>query len=369
MTLMRTPRSVGLSITNQCNLRCVYCSHFSSAGDVDYDLSTEEWLTFFSELGLCQVMNLVIEGGEPLFRKDLRLLLESIVSNRMRYSILTNGLLIDDNIASFIASTGRCNIVQVSLDGSNPAHHDPLRGTNSFLKAVNGIKILQKHNVPVTVRVTIHKQNVNDLSDIAEFLLDELKIGGISTNVAGRLGLCQSSPDDVMMSVDEYSMAMEELLHLSRKYQGRISAQSGPLADAVNWMKMERASQSQQIAPIMIGHLTGCGGVFKQMDVRADGVIVPCTHLSHIELGRINHDDFGEIWRDHSELNKIRDRRTIPLTNFEYCQDCKYISHCTGSCPGLAYTTANQVDVPAPDSCLKLFLENGGTLPIERIST
>ena len=34
MRLMKTPRSVDLSITNGCNLRCTYCSHFTGAGDV-----------------------------------------------------------------------------------------------------------------------------------------------------------------------------------------------------------------------------------------------------------------------------------------------------------------------------------------------
>ncbi len=87
MRLMNTPRSVEISITNRCNLRCTYCSHFTSAGDVDQDLPTHEWLTFFEELGRCAVMGVTLEGGEPFCREDLRELIRTTCpkSNAIQY--------------------------------------------------------------------------------------------------------------------------------------------------------------------------------------------------------------------------------------------------------------------------------------------
>ena len=82
------------------------------------DLSTEEWLQFFDELGSLGVMNLSLAGGEPFIREDLTILLEGIVRNRMRFSLLSNGALIDDEMAAFLAGTGRCDHVQISVDGS-----------------------------------------------------------------------------------------------------------------------------------------------------------------------------------------------------------------------------------------------------------
>ena len=99
ITVMRTPRTVDIAITGQCNLRCAYCSHFSSSGDVNDDLPTIEWLNFFRELNRCAVMNVILQGGEPFCRIDLKNLLEGIVENRMRFSILTNGTLITEDIA------------------------------------------------------------------------------------------------------------------------------------------------------------------------------------------------------------------------------------------------------------------------------
>jgi SynChlorMet cassette radical SAM/SPASM protein ScmE len=127
-------------------------------------------------------MNVTISGGEPFFRKDLPELVEGIVRNRMRFNILSNGTLITDEMAAFLASTGRCDGVQISIDGSVPTTHDACRGEGNFLKAMQGIKSLQKHNVPVSVRVTIHKQNVWDLENVSKLLLEEVGLSSFSTN-------------------------------------------------------------------------------------------------------------------------------------------------------------------------------------------
>ena len=107
MKLMKTPRTVDLSITNRCNLRCTYCSHFTGAGDIEQDLPKEEWLQFFEELNRYAVMIVTLQGGEPFCRKDLPELIKGIVRNRMRFNILSNGTLINDETAAFLASTGR----------------------------------------------------------------------------------------------------------------------------------------------------------------------------------------------------------------------------------------------------------------------
>ncbi len=78
MSLMRTPRSLDLEITSKCNLRCRYCYHFTSAGDVKDDLPKDEWLRFFQELNTCGVMTMTLAGGEPFCREDLKELIEGM---------------------------------------------------------------------------------------------------------------------------------------------------------------------------------------------------------------------------------------------------------------------------------------------------
>ena len=361
--VMRTPRTLDIEITARCNLRCRYCYFFNNPAVEYRDLPTDEWVKFFDELASLGVMNVTLAGGEPFIREDLPVLLESIVRNRMRFSILSNGTLIDDEIAAFIARTGRCEYVQVSVDGSCAEIHDSCRGKGSFEGAIRGIRTLQRHRISVAVRATIHRNNVNDLENIAHLLLDELDLPGFSTNSAGYLGTCRLNADDVMLTVAERQLTMATLLRLAEKYPDRISASAGPLAEGRAWRRMEEAQAQNAPAFHNGGRLTACGCPSNKISVRADGTIVPCSMLALSELGRINQDSLAEIWQHSPALNQLRSRHTIPLTGFEFCTGCSYIPYCTGNCPGLAYTLTGTVDNPSPDACLRRFLEQGGAIP------
>ena len=365
MRIMNSPKSVEIDITSRCNLRCAYCSHFSSAGDVDVDLPVGEWLVFFEELGRAAVMEVTLCGGEPFIRKDLKELLAGIVKNRMRFGILSNGTLITDEIASYIASTRRCNSVQVSIDGSGPSTHDACRGDGNFRRAIAGIKTLQKHGIPATVRVTIHKHNVHDLAEIAGLLLDDIGIPSFSTNTASYLGQCRENDNHLRLTTKERSSAMDVLTRLRRKYNGRITASAGPLAEAKAWGEMDKAAREGRESLPGKGCLRSCGGVFSKIAVRADGVMTPCTQMSHIELGRITQDSLNTVWKEHPELMRLRKRRDIPLSEFAFCSGCEYVPYCAGNCPALAYTITGKEDHPSPDACLRTFLLEGGRLPTE----
>jgi SynChlorMet cassette radical SAM/SPASM protein ScmE len=284
----------------------------------------------------------------------------------MRFSILTNGTLITDEMASFLASTRRCNEVQVSIDGSNAAVHDTCRGAGNFDRAVAGLKTLLKHGISATVRVTIHRNNVEDLEDIAKLLLEHLALPGFSTNSASHLGLGRRNAEQVQLTIEERSLAMKTLMKLTSKYGGRISATAGPLAEASGWLAMEQARLEGRRSLPGRGYLTGCGGAMSKIAVRADGVMIPCLQIPDIELGRINRDDLKEIWNSHPTLNRFRLRTDIPLSDFQFCKGCIYIPYCTGSCPALANTFLNDPWHPSPDACLRAFLESGGKLPEEK---
>jgi SynChlorMet cassette radical SAM/SPASM protein ScmE len=366
MNVMRTPRCIDIAITNKCNLRCKYCYHFNSAGDVDTDLSLNEWLDFFDELQQCTVLEVVLSGGEPFFRNDIKEIIKGIVIDKMRFSILTNGTLINEEIAEFIASTGRCNRIQISIDSLKAETHDCFRGAGTFVKAVNGLKILKKYALPVAVRVTIHRENYRDLEAAAEFLLEELELPSFSTNSTYYMGLCREFSHKVQLTPDERVETMETLLRLEKKYNGRVNATAGPLFDAKSWLQMEnrrKQSHATKNSSSKGGYLSGCNGVRRKLAVRSDGTIIPCSQLSHVELGRVNADSLKEIWQHHNELVRLREAAQIPLEEFQYCKGCQYIKYCIGSCPGVSYVTTGTEEHPYPESCLRRFLEQGGRLP------
>ena len=73
--VMRTPAAVEIEITGRCNLRCAYCYFHDDAVVMDrHEIPTNQWLEFFDELGRCATFKVVLAGGEPSMRTDLRTL-------------------------------------------------------------------------------------------------------------------------------------------------------------------------------------------------------------------------------------------------------------------------------------------------------
>jgi SynChlorMet cassette radical SAM/SPASM protein ScmE len=368
--VMRTPREVDLEITARCNLRCPYCYYFGNEAVSYRDLPAAEWLRFFAELEACGVMAVTLQGGEPFMRKDLRELVDGIVAHRMRFSVLTNGTLIGEETADWLAASGRCDVVQFSVDGGSAPVHDATRGPGSFERMVQGLERVRGRGVRVGARVTINRHNVRHLEETAAFLLGTLGLPSFGTNSAGYLGQCRVHADSVMLSAEEQVLAMRTLDRLSRTWGDRIQATAGPLADIRNWRRMEAGRRDGTADPTGGGgRLTGCGCIFSKLAVRADGAFVPCCMLAHIELGRINRDPLRAVWQDHPALQDLRARVRIPLSAFEQCRGCPYQPHCTGNCAGLAYTLTGQVNHPSPEGCLRAFLAAGGTLDALREDT
>ena len=363
------PHSLDIDITTHSNLRCSYCSHFSSDGDVDKDLSLDEWRKFFNECSSIGIMNICLCGGEPLYRTDIRQIIESIVENKMRFSVLSNGTLIDDDLAKFLKNTRRCNSVQVSIDGSDADSHDKFRGKGSFKKALNGLEILLRNKLPVTTRVTLNKYNYRRFPETAKMLLEDLKLPGISTNSVSYFGLCRENNDSVAMNAPEFSEAMIIIQELQKKYPNRINAQAGPQACMRMWRQIEKAVNGDETAiqETRCGFLGSCGCIWNKMSVRADGIMIPCSQLSQMEMGRINRDGLRDVWLNSPVLNEMRKRTAIKLSEFDSCRDCEYREFCRGGCPATAYTIFGSTSVPnlAIDSCYREFLKQGGTLPPE----
>ncbi len=367
--VMRTPRGLDIALTARCNLRCSYCYFFDNEVVQYEDLPTEEWLRFFEECGRLGVMDLTLAGGEPFLREDLHELIQGIVENRMRFSLLSNGSQITAETASFLAATGRCSHVQVSVDGGDAEAHDAARGEGSFERAVEGIRTLQRADVNVAVRVTIHKHNVHRLEETTRFLLEDLGLPGFSTNSAGYLGSCQQHSSGLLLTVEERSEAMEALVRLERAYPNRISATAGPLAEARMWREMVDARAAG--APPIPGRgcLSGCGCHATKLAVRSDGRYIVCGLLQDDTLGRINEDALQDVWLESSTLATFRSRHRVPLRTFPECRTCEYVDYCTGNCPALALSLTGDAQRPSPDACLRRFLEQGGRIPETVVET
>jgi GTP 3',8-cyclase len=117
-TLGRPLRNLRLSVTDRCNLRCLYCMP-----EADYVwLPREDVLHFeeiarlvdvFLSLGVDKVR---LTGGEPLLRRDLAALVGMIAGKPglADLALTTNGILLEDQIDGLVAAGLRR--ITVSLD-------------------------------------------------------------------------------------------------------------------------------------------------------------------------------------------------------------------------------------------------------------
>jgi SynChlorMet cassette radical SAM/SPASM protein ScmE len=359
--LKTRPKNVEISITGRCNLKCGYCFYADEMAALS-DLPTERWLACFQELGELAVQRVTLSGGEVFTRPDLFELIDGLIANRMRYSILSNGTLITEKtIEQFGVGKRRLRLdsIQVSIDGSCAEVHNKSRPPDSFDRALRGLHLLKAAGFPVTVRVTINRHNVDDLENVARLLIEDVGLRGFSTNEAEQMGSARCYGQDVVLTEEERQCAMAALTAINERYGGRIAAQAGPLSRARHFAEIaERVARGETGMPGR-GTLCSCGGVFTKMAILHDGTMVPCNLLPTLTMGVVGVNRIQEAWLYHPSINVVRHRRQIPLSALESCHDCPYTGFCTGGCPASVMAKYGRLNVIDPVICYRSYLGEG----------
>lgn len=138
----RPLRSLRLSVTDRCNLRCKYCMP-----EQDYVwlpredvLTYEEMATltgYFTDLGVDRVR---LTGGEPLLRRDLPQLIRLLLQNRLvtEIALTTNGILLAEQ-AEVLYEAGLHRIT-ISLDTLRPERFRQLTRRDEYARVMEGIE-------------------------------------------------------------------------------------------------------------------------------------------------------------------------------------------------------------------------------------
>lgn len=170
------PYWVFISLSHRCNNNCQMCGVIKVLKG--YELSPETANKALDDIaGWQRDCTVVITGGEPFLRKDIFQIIEHSASNKIKTEVVSNGSLIDEELASKIISSGLANIA-VSLDGAGPKTHDLIRREGSFKEALGSLRHLVKAKErlgggpQISAWTTIMKENLSELSDIAPLVKD-----------------------------------------------------------------------------------------------------------------------------------------------------------------------------------------------------
>ncbi|MDE2180816.1 MAG: GTP 3',8-cyclase MoaA [candidate division NC10 bacterium] len=228
--MSRPLRSLRLSVTDRCNLRCQYCMP-----EEEYVwLPRKEILTLeeasglvdiFAELGVDKVR---LTGGEPLVRRDLAALVRMIARNSRieDLAITTNGVLLAE-AAQSLYNAG-LHRVTVSLDTLRPDRFRALTRKDSHEKVLNGIKAAQQVGFKGLKIDSVIMRGVNEdeLVDLLEF--------GKQINAEVRFIEYMDVGGATHWSIDRV-FSREEILQVLARQYGHIE----PIAQ-VGWAPADR---------------------------------------------------------------------------------------------------------------------------------
>lgn len=132
-----------ISVTDRCNLRCIYCMPEKGICQVPHQdiLTFEEMIRIVeaaAELGITRVR---LTGGEPLVRKDVAFLAEQIrkVPGIEETALTTNGILLKDQLKELVQAG--ITSVNISLDTLDRKRYAAITGRDLLDQALEGLRL------------------------------------------------------------------------------------------------------------------------------------------------------------------------------------------------------------------------------------
>ncbi len=166
-----------------CNLACLHC--FISCGpknDSHPVMTKEQIFDALDEAAGHGVKEVYFTGGEPFMHEEIKeIILKTLEIASL--NILTNGILIDDEMANWLGRTFRKSKysldIRVSMDGITPEENDAIRGRHTFEKIMGGIMRLWDAGINPVITVTTCHNELGEAEGRVRFI-EMLKSRGIT---------------------------------------------------------------------------------------------------------------------------------------------------------------------------------------------
>jgi sulfatase maturation enzyme AslB (radical SAM superfamily) len=141
-----------------CNLECHHCLVSANPRNKTHLMMTlEEVKGHLLEAAKLGVREFYFTGGEPFMNRDMLSILEETLKQGPA-NVLTNGTFIDEKLAQKLKVLSDNSIysleLRISLDGTNEAANDPIRGAGTFKRILRAIQNLAAVGLNPVITVT-----------------------------------------------------------------------------------------------------------------------------------------------------------------------------------------------------------------------
>jgi cyclic pyranopterin phosphate synthase len=273
-----------ISVTDKCNLRCVYCMPEEGLPWLTRDeiLSYEEIVEVVRVMARMGLRRVRITGGEPLVRRELSSLVRELagVPGIDDIALSTNAVLLAP-IAAELREAG-VRRVNISLDSLQPARIDAIaRRPGSYTGILAGIEAAERVGFePIKINVVVMRgRNADELEEFARITIDR----------PWHVRFIEVMPvaENLPVSTQEFVSAFEMLDRVRRI--GRLDPIAGPAGNGpATYFAFPRARGTVGvITPMSHNYCDRCN----RMRLTANGRLRPCL------FGSIETDLRGALRR------------------------------------------------------------------------
>ncbi len=325
-------KAMCLHIAHDCNLACKYC--FAEEGEyhgrralMTYDVGKKALDFLIANSGNRRNLEVDFFGGEPLMNwqvvKDLVAYgreQEKIHDKHFRFTVTTNGVLLDGEIQEFINQ--EMDNVVLSLDGRREVNDRmrPFRnGKGSYDLIVPKFQELaeSRGQERYYVRGTFTRENLDFSNDILHF---------------ADLGFRQMSIEPVVGDEsDPYAIRGEDLPVIMEEYDklAKIMIEREKSGKGFNFFHFMIDLEG---GPCVAKRLSGCGSGTEYLAVTPWGDIYPCHQFVGQEEFLMGNVDEGVVRPEIAD-----DFRNCNVYTKEKCKNCFAKFYCSGGCMANAY--------------------------------
>lgn len=350
--LLSYPITMGLAVTGKCNLKCIYCRTAETHDIPDSEeLSENEIFKLLDEFAEKKVFQVVLYGGEPFVRKDMRKIIEHALQYKYQLSIATNGTLFSDEMISLLKANRRRFVLQLSLDSDRAESNDELRGKGTFAQVIRNLNRLKERGVFYdALAAVVTKVNWRDLSGLPR-LAQEYNIPKVNLNSLMPIGRCKENASFLAIDDEENVEAALHIYEMVTRHSN-LHFDGNMLNRALNILLYSKIiTVNNYIRRISIHN---CAVGRGRLMIRPDGYVVPCGAFWDYRNDNVREKGIGNIWKGSPLIQLIRE---IVGRENEYCTNCEMKVLCRGECMATLYRRRG-----------KLFLANKVCKLLERMA-